>query len=57
MRALLVVDIQNDFVPGGALEAPGGDQVIPVANRLIPRYERLITCPSPASTRATRWAT
>jgi nicotinamidase/pyrazinamidase len=32
--ALLVVDVQNDFCPGGALAVPGGDRVIPVLNRL-----------------------
>ncbi len=34
MRCLLLVDIQNDFLPGGALPVPQGDRVIPVANRL-----------------------
>lgn len=34
MKALILVDIQNDFLPGGALAVPDGDQVIPVANRL-----------------------
>jgi nicotinamidase/pyrazinamidase len=34
MKALLLVDIQNDFLPGGALEVPRGDEVIPVASRL-----------------------
>ncbi len=38
MRALIVVDIQNDFLPGGALAVPGGDQIIPVANALIPCF-------------------
>ena len=38
MKALLLVDIQNDFVPGGALAVPDGDQVIAVANRLMPHY-------------------
>lgn len=33
--ALLVVDIQNDFCPGGALAVPGGDRVVPVANILL----------------------
>jgi nicotinamidase/pyrazinamidase len=32
--ALLVVDLQNDFCPGGALAVPSGDRVIPVLNRL-----------------------
>ena len=35
MDALLVVDIQNDFLSGGALAVPDGDQVIPIANRLL----------------------
>ena len=35
MDALLVVDIQNDFLPGGALAVADGDQVIPIANRLM----------------------
>lgn len=33
--ALIVIDVQNDFCPGGALAVTGGDQVIPVINRLI----------------------
>ena len=34
MKALILVDIQNDFLPGGVLAVPEGDAVIPVANRL-----------------------
>ena len=34
MSALILVDLQNDFMPGGALAVPDGDAVIPVANRL-----------------------
>ncbi len=34
-RALVVVDVQNDFCPGGALPVPDGDEVIPPLNRLI----------------------
>lgn len=37
--ALLLVDVQNDFCPGGALAVPGGDRVIPVLNRIIERFE------------------
>ena len=36
--ALILVDIQNDFCPGGALAVREGDQVVPVANRLIPKF-------------------
>src|SRR5438477_5225940 len=33
-RALILVDIQNDFLPGGALVVPNGDAIIPVVNQL-----------------------
>ena len=36
--ALIVVDVQNDFLPGGALAVPDGDAVIPIANRLAERF-------------------
>jgi len=35
---LLVVDVQNDFCPGGALAVPQGDQVVPLVNRLAQRF-------------------
>ena len=34
MKALILVDIQNDFLPGGALAVPDGDAIVPIANRL-----------------------
>lgn len=34
MNALILVDIQNDFLPGGALAVPDGDEVVPIANEL-----------------------
>jgi nicotinamidase/pyrazinamidase len=40
--ALVVVDVQRDFCPGGALGVPGGDEVIPVINRLAPMFGRWI---------------
>lgn len=42
--ALLLVDIQNDFLPGGALAVAGGDAVVPVANRLMPHYAYVVAC-------------
>ena len=42
MRALLLIDIQNDFLPGGALAVPGGDEVVPVANRLMAKYDLVV---------------
>lgn len=35
MTALILVDIQNDFLPGGALAVPGGDAIVPVVNNLL----------------------
>lgn len=37
-RALILVDIQNDFCPGGALAVEHGDEVVPVANRLAAEF-------------------
>ncbi len=42
MKALLLVDLQNDFLPGGALAVPGGDEVVPVANLLQLHFDRVI---------------
>jgi len=42
MKALILVDIQNDFLPGGALGVPEGDAVIPVANRLQDIFEIVV---------------
>jgi len=39
-RALLLIDIQNDFVPGGSLAVPKGDEVVPVANQWIEQFAR-----------------
>jgi nicotinamidase/pyrazinamidase len=39
MKALILVDIQNDFLPGGSLAVPEGDAVIPVANRVQERFD------------------
>lgn len=36
--ALIVVDVQNDFCPGGALPVPEGDKVVPVLNRYIHKF-------------------
>jgi len=38
--ALIVVDVQQDFLPGGALGVPGGDEVVPALNRAITLFER-----------------
>ncbi len=42
MKALLVVDIQNDFCPGGALAVPDGDTIVPTVNKLINVFDAVI---------------
>jgi nicotinamidase/pyrazinamidase len=42
MKALILVDLQNDFMPGGALAVTGGDQIIPVVNRLQRQFELVV---------------
>jgi nicotinamidase/pyrazinamidase len=39
---LIVVDVQNDFMPGGALAVPQGDEVVPVINRLAARFGNVV---------------
>lgn len=41
-EALIVIDVQNDFCPGGRLAVAEGDQVVPVINRLIGRFEHVV---------------
>jgi nicotinamidase/pyrazinamidase len=40
--ALIVVDVQNDFCPGGALAVPEGDRVVPLINRVMPRFATVV---------------
>ena len=42
MKVLIVVDVQYDFLPGGALAVPEGDRVIPVINSLMDRFDKII---------------
>ncbi len=42
MKALLLIDIQNDFIPGGSLAVPGGDEIIAMVNELQPRFELVV---------------
>ena len=39
-KALIIVDVQNDFLPGGALAVPRGDEIIPVLNGYIAQFEQ-----------------
>ncbi len=42
MKTLILVDIQNDFCPGGALAVPAGDEVVAVANRLQEKFDLVV---------------
>src|SRR5882724_9173426 len=42
MTSLILVDIQNDFLPEGALAVPDGDQIIPICNTLIPTFDLVV---------------
>jgi nicotinamidase/pyrazinamidase len=42
MRALILVDLQYDFLPGGALAVPQGDETLAVSQRLVPRFETVV---------------
>ena len=39
---LIVVDVQNDFCPGGALAVPRGDEIVPIVNRLAARFRNVV---------------
>lgn len=42
MEALLIVDVQNDFCPGGALEVPNGSDIIPTINKLSQKFDVVV---------------
>jgi len=39
---LLIIDVQNDFCPGGALAVADGDAVVPVINALVPQFTNVV---------------
>ena len=42
MRALLLIDVQNDFLPGGRLAVPAGDEIISLVNALQPQFDLVV---------------
>lgn len=42
MKALIIVDIQNDFLPGGSLAVPGGDDIIGVVNTITGKFDLVV---------------
>jgi nicotinamidase/pyrazinamidase len=43
MQALVIVDMQNDFMPGGALAVPGGDEIIPIVNDIQKKFSLIVS--------------
>ncbi|TYR33976.1 bifunctional nicotinamidase/pyrazinamidase [Mesorhizobium microcysteis] len=41
-KALIVIDVQKDFCPGGALAVAGGDEIVPLVNRLIGEFDHVV---------------
>lgn len=42
MKTLIIVDVQNDFVAGGALAVPGGEELVPLINRLQSTFDLIV---------------
>jgi nicotinamidase/pyrazinamidase len=42
VKTLIITDVQNDFMPGGALAVPGGFEIVPVINSIIDKFELVI---------------
>ena len=59
MNALILVDIQNDFVPGGALPVADGDKIIPIVNKLQLQFQLVVATQDwhPANTAVSRLIT
>ena len=45
MNCLILVDIQNDFLPGGTLAVPDGDAIIPIVNQLQAAFPLVVATP------------
>jgi nicotinamidase/pyrazinamidase len=41
-EALIVIDVQNDFCPGGSLAVPAGDEVVPLINEMLANYSTIV---------------
>jgi nicotinamidase/pyrazinamidase len=42
MKTLIIIDLQNDFMPGGALAVPRGDEIVSLINELQPKFDLVI---------------
>ena len=42
MKTLILIDVQNDFMPGGPLEVPDGNLIVPVINKILPSFDLVL---------------
>jgi nicotinamidase/pyrazinamidase len=42
MKTLIIIDPQNDFMPGGSLEVENGDAIVPVINKIMPQFDLIV---------------
>lgn len=42
MKTLIIIDAQNDFMPGGSLAVPDGDKIVPVINKIQPKFDLIV---------------
>lgn len=42
MKTLVVIDVQNDFMPGGSLAVPDGDKIVPIINRIQDKFDLIV---------------
>lgn len=42
MKTLIVVDVQNDFMPGGSLAVPDGDKIVPIINKIQDKFDLIV---------------
>jgi len=42
MKTLLIIDVQNDFVPGGSLSVPNGDKIVPIINAIQHKFDLVV---------------
>lgn len=42
MKTLIVIDVQNDFMPGGSLAIPAGDKIVPIINRIQDKFDLIV---------------
>lgn len=42
MKTLIIIDVQNDFMPGGALEVPKGDLIVPIINAMQSQFDLIV---------------